>query len=184
MHTQKKLNDTSLNGSSLESFSLPKATTTAPSLPSWRRTAPSSSCKTSEPLTTSLTLKSRAWRTSVNALEKLAGQAAPFSALLTWQQDFGKWSCIPCPRTVTSMGQFQWVTSPMGLLGCHTSFQCLMETKVNGISNMIVYIDYLLVYSAKHEEHLAKLGQAIRKNYFQVKSKFWCTTQLNIMILN
>jgi len=47
-----------------------------------------------------------------------------------------------------------------------------METKVNGISNMIVYIDYLLVYSAKHEEHLAKLGQAIRKNYFQVKSKF------------
>ncbi len=34
MHTEKKLNDKSLNGSSLESFNQAAAATTAPSLPS------------------------------------------------------------------------------------------------------------------------------------------------------
>jgi hypothetical protein len=33
--------------------------------------------------------------------------------------------------TVPGMGQFQWVTSPMGLLGCPASFQRLMETVVD-----------------------------------------------------
>jgi hypothetical protein len=63
---------------------------------------------------------------------------------------------------VPGMGQFQWVTSPMGLLGSPASFQCLMETVVNGISNMIVYIHDLLVHSATHEEHLATLGQVLK----------------------
>jgi hypothetical protein len=30
--------------------------------------------------------------------------------------------------TIPGKGQFHWVTSPMGLLGCPASFQCLMET--------------------------------------------------------
>ncbi len=64
--------------------------------------------------------------------------------------------------TVPGMGQFQWVTSPMGLLGCPASFQCLMETVVNNISNVIVYIDNLLVHSASHEEHIATLEQVLR----------------------
>jgi hypothetical protein len=50
----------------------------------------------------------------------------------------------------------------MGLLGCPASFQCLKETVVNGISNMIIYIDDLLVHSATHEEHLATLGQVLK----------------------
>jgi hypothetical protein len=60
----------------------------------------------------------------------------------------GFWQMILHPRarpyitfTVPGMVQFQWVTSPMSLLGCPASFQCLMETVVNGISNMNVYID-------------------------------------------
>jgi hypothetical protein len=36
------------------------------------------------------------------------------------------------------MGQFQWITSPMGLLGCPASFQRLMETVVNGLANVII----------------------------------------------
>ncbi len=64
--------------------------------------------------------------------------------------------------TVPSMGQFKWVTSPMGLLGCPASFQHLMETVVNNISNVIVYIDDLLVHSASHEEHIATLGQVLK----------------------
>jgi hypothetical protein len=51
----------------------------------------------------------------------------------------------------------------MGLLGCPASFQRLMETVVNGISNVIVFIDDLLVHSATHEEHLATLGQVLKR---------------------
>jgi hypothetical protein len=80
----------------------------------------------------------------------------------------GFWQMILHPRarsytafTVPGMGQFQWVTSPMGLLGCPASFQRLMETVVNNIANVIVYIDNLLVHSASHEEHIATLGQVL-----------------------
>jgi hypothetical protein len=37
-----------------------------------------------------------------------------------------------------------------------------METVVNGILNMIVYINDLLVHSATHKEHLAALGQVLK----------------------
>jgi Reverse transcriptase (RNA-dependent DNA polymerase) len=81
----------------------------------------------------------------------------------------GFWQMILYPKarpytafTVPGMGQFQWVTSRMGLLGCPASFQCL-ETVVKSISNVILYIDDLLVYSATHEEHLATLGQVIKR---------------------
>jgi hypothetical protein len=80
----------------------------------------------------------------------------------------GFWQMIlhprACPYTafnVPGMGQFQWVTSPMGLLGCPASFQLLMETVVHNISNVIVYINNLLVHSASHEEHLATLGEVL-----------------------
>jgi hypothetical protein len=82
----------------------------------------------------------------------------------------GFWQMIlhPCVRpytafTIPGMGQFQWVTSPMGLLGCPASFQRLMETVVNGISNVIVYIDNLLVHSTTHEEHLITLNQVLEQ---------------------
>ncbi len=65
--------------------------------------------------------------------------------------------------TVPGMGQFQWVTSPMGLLGCPASFQRLMETVVNGLANVIVYIDDLLVHSATHAEHIAALDQVLQR---------------------
>jgi len=82
----------------------------------------------------------------------------------------GFWQMILHPRarpytafTVPGMGQFQWVTSPMGLLGCPASFQRLMETVVHNIANVIVYIDDLLVHSASHDEHLATLDQVLRR---------------------
>jgi Reverse transcriptase (RNA-dependent DNA polymerase) len=65
--------------------------------------------------------------------------------------------------TVPGMGQFQCVTSPMGLLGCPPSFQHLMETVVHNISNGIVYINHLLVHSAFHDEHLATLDQVLHR---------------------
>jgi hypothetical protein len=61
------------------------------------------------------------------------------------------------------MGQFQWVTSPLGLLGCPASFQRLMETVVNRLANVIVYIDDLLVHSATHPEHITALDQVLQR---------------------
>jgi hypothetical protein len=82
----------------------------------------------------------------------------------------GFWQTIlhSCARpytafTVPGMGQFQWATSPMGLVGCPASFQRLMETVVNSISNVIVYIDDLLVHSASHEDHLVTLNQVLER---------------------
>jgi hypothetical protein len=52
------------------------------------------------------------------------------------------------------MGQFEWVTSAMGLLGCPATFQRLVEAIVDKIQNVIVYIDDLIVHSKDHLEHL------------------------------
>ena len=61
--------------------------------------------------------------------------------------------------TVPSKGQFEWITSPMGLLGCPASFQRLMESVMRNIIKVIVYIDDLLVHSQTHEEQLLLLQQ-------------------------
>ncbi len=42
----------------------------------------------------------------------------------------------------------------MGLLSCPASFQCLMEGVLRNISNVMVYIDYLLVHTQTHDQHL------------------------------
>ncbi len=82
----------------------------------------------------------------------------------------GFWQMILHPRErpytafmVPGMGQFQWVTSPMGLLGCPASFQRLMETVVNGLTNVIVYIDNLLIHSATHQEHITALDNVLQR---------------------
>jgi hypothetical protein len=38
-----------------------------------------------------------------------------------------------------------------------------METVVNNIANVIVYIDNLLVHSASHKQHIATLGQVLQR---------------------
>ena len=61
--------------------------------------------------------------------------------------------------TVPGQGQFHWVTSPMGLLGCPASFQRMMEAVVKGLEGIIVYIDDLLVHSDTHEKQINILEQ-------------------------
>ena len=63
--------------------------------------------------------------------------------------------------TVPGKGQFQWVTTPMGLLGAPASFQRLMEKVVHGIKNVLVYIDDLLLHSGRHSEHLKLLDEVL-----------------------
>ena len=63
--------------------------------------------------------------------------------------------------TVPGRGQFEWLTSPMGLLGCPASFQRLMESAMLGIAKVIVYIDDLLIHSSTHEEQLLTLSAVL-----------------------
>jgi hypothetical protein len=51
----------------------------------------------------------------------------------------------------------------MGLLGCLASFQRLMEGVLWNISNVIVYIDNLLVHTKTHEDHLKVLEQVLER---------------------
>jgi hypothetical protein len=59
--------------------------------------------------------------------------------------------------TIPGKGQFHWITSPMGLLGCPASFQQLMEGVLRDIPNVLVYIDDLLLHTDTHEKHLQVL---------------------------
>ena len=65
--------------------------------------------------------------------------------------------------TVPGMGQFQWITSAMGLLGCLATFQRLVEAVMHGIQNVLVYIDDLILHAKTHEEHLTTLDNVLRR---------------------
>ena len=65
--------------------------------------------------------------------------------------------------TVKNRGQFEWITSPMGLLGCPASFQRLMEKVMEGIQHVLVYIDDVIIHTADHETHLRILEDTLQR---------------------
>jgi Reverse transcriptase (RNA-dependent DNA polymerase) len=65
--------------------------------------------------------------------------------------------------TIPSRGQFHWITSPMGLLGCPASFQRLMEQVLRGLQNILIYIDDVLIHTDTHEKHLEALEQVLMR---------------------
>ncbi len=72
---------------------------------------------------------------------------------------------------IPGKGQYHWVTSPMGLLGCPASFQRLMETVLRNINNVLVYIDDKLLHTATHNEHvqaLEKVFERLHQNHLKV----------------
>jgi hypothetical protein len=73
--------------------------------------------------------------------------------------------------TIPGKGQFHWITSPMGLLGCPSSFHRLMEGVLCDIPNVLVYINVLLIHTDKHEKHLEVLDKVLahlHKNHLKI----------------
>jgi hypothetical protein len=85
---------------------------------------------------------------------------------LTAHLDFGKCTSMKKSQpltafTIPGQGQYQWITSPMGLLGYPASFQHLMEGVLLNISNLIIYIEDLLVHAKTYHDHLYVLDHVL-----------------------
>jgi hypothetical protein len=61
--------------------------------------------------------------------------------------------------TLPGLGQFEWNASLMGLLGAPGSFQRLIEIVIHNLTNILAYIDDLLVHTKDHNKHLEILEQ-------------------------
>ena len=65
--------------------------------------------------------------------------------------------------TVPGLGQFEWKVVSMGLSSGPSAYQRLVELVMKGLSQVIVYIDDIIIHSSTHEEHLKKLDEVLAR---------------------
>ena len=65
--------------------------------------------------------------------------------------------------TIPGLGQFQWMVTPQGLMGAPASFSRLMDRIMADTSNIITYIDDVLVHSKNHKDHLHHIATALQR---------------------
>jgi hypothetical protein len=91
-----------------------------------------------------------------------------------WQMPLDRVSRQYTAFTIPGMGQFEWLVSAMGLKSCPAGFQRLVELAMQGLKNVIVYIDDLILHSNNHETHRQELQQLfdrLRKTGLKVNLK-------------
>ena len=67
-----------------------------------------------------------------------------------WQMPMDESDSHLTAFTLQGQGQFEWIASSMGFLGCPASFQRLMEKVLDKIRNIIVYINDVIIHTASH----------------------------------
>ena len=80
-----------------------------------------------------------------------------------WQMALDPKSQTYTAFTIPGYLQMKWTVAPMGLLGSPASFQRLVEKALEGIPNVIVYIDDLIIHTKTHHEHLKVLHQVFMR---------------------
>jgi hypothetical protein len=63
--------------------------------------------------------------------------------------------------TLPGLGQFKWNVSLMGLLGAPGSFQRLMEIVIQDLTNILAYINNLLVLHQRSQQALGDFGTTL-----------------------
>jgi len=81
-----------------------------------------------------------------------------------------KFTAFTCPP----LGQFEWLTTSMGLKGACSSFQRMVELTLKNIRNIVIYIDDILCHNSTHAEHRKTLQQVfdrLRKTNLKINLK-------------
>ena len=74
-------------------------------------------------------------------------------------EDSRKYTSFPVP----GKGLFEYCRSAQGLVNSPSTFQRLLDKLMEGLPNVRVYIDDIVVYNSSHEEHLESLRQVLSR---------------------
>ena len=80
-----------------------------------------------------------------------------------WQMNLGETSKKYTAFTIPGMGQFEWITAPMGIMGSPAAFGELMESMMHSLENVNTYVDECLVHTETQKGHLETLEQVLKR---------------------
>ena len=100
-----------------------------------------------------------------------------------WQMSIHTDSVPKTAFTLPGLGQYEWLMSPMGLLGCPANFQRLMEKLMKKIDNIIRYIDDLLIHSETHKQYLVSLDIVRKSHQNQLEQMFLQKHQSQLFVI-